>query len=277
MRQDLDAQFKGVALNSPQYVHLVSEMEKRVFADRAEYLGDPNFIDVPVARLIDPAYVARRAAEVDPDKPSPLKAVQPGLEKPQTIHFSIIDRWGNAVSNTYTLNGGFGAGVVVEGAGFLLNDEMDDFSVKPGAPNQFGVVGGDANAIQPGKRPLSSMTPTLLVKDGKVAMVIGTPGGSRIFTSVFQVLEDVYDFHMPLPDALQQTRFHHQLLPENTIYYEPFAPFPADLTAALVARRYRIVNQGWGGDIQAIEVEGRTPIPASDPRGRGVSLVIGAR
>ncbi|HLZ75261.1 gamma-glutamyltransferase [Phenylobacterium sp.] len=274
MKADDEALFKGVPLNSPQYLHLISEIEKRVFADRAEYLGDPDFWKVPVAALTDPAYIARRAREVDPVRPSPTKAVKPGLEKPQTTHFSIVDRWGNAVSNTYTLNGSFGAGVVVEGAGFLLNDEMDDFSVKPGAPNLYGVVGGDANAIAPFKRPLSSMTPTILTKDGKLAMVIGTPGGSRIFTSVFQVLADVYDFGLPLPKAMAALRFHHQLLPENTIFTEPYAPLPAPLEAAMKARGYKIEGQGFNGDMAAIQVTGGAPQPASDPRARGVSLVV---
>ena len=274
MKQDVAPLFKGVALNSPQYMHLVSEIEKRVFADRAEYLGDPDFVKVPVAPLIDPAYVARRAAEIDPAKPSALAAVKPGLEKPQTTHFSVIDKWGNAVSNTYTLNGDYGSGVVVEGAGFLLNDEMDDFSAKPGAPNMFGVVGGSANAIAPFKRPLSSMTPTILTKDGKVAMVIGTPGGSRIFTSVFQVLADVYDYDLPLPEALAKPRFHHQLLPENTIFSEPYAPFDASLTNALAERGYKVEGQDFNGDIEAIEIIGGKPVPAADPRARGVGLVV---
>ena len=266
--------FKGVGLNSPQYVHLVSEIEKRVFADRAEYLGDPDFWKVPVNSLLEPAYVARRARDIDPARPSILKSVKPGLEKPQTTHYSIVDRDGNAVSNTYTLNGSYGAGVVVEGAGFLLNDEMDDFSVKPGAPNQFGVVGGDANTIAPGKRPLSSMTPTILTRNGRVAMVLGTPGGSRIFTSVFQVLVNVYDFNLPLPKALGALRFHHQLLPENTIFTEPYAPLPAKLARAIEARGYRLEDQGYNGDIEAIQVKGGAPYAASDPRGRGVSRVV---
>ena len=274
MKQDAAPLFKGVALNSPQYIHLVSEIEKRVFADRAEYLGDPDFVQVPAAALIDPVYLAKRAAQIDPAKPSPTLGVAPGLEKPQTTHFSVIDKWGNAVSNTYTLNGSFGAGVVVEGVGFLLNDEMDDFSVKPGAPNQFGVVGGTANAIAPGKRPLSSMSPTILTKDGRVAMVIGTPGGSRIFTSVFQVLADVYDFNLPLPTALAKPRFHHQLLPENLIFSEPYAPFSKTLADALKLRGYHTEDQGYNGDIEAIEVEGSTPVPAADPRGRGVGMVV---
>ena len=163
---------------------------------------------------------------------------------------------------------------MVEGAGFPLNDEMDDFSVKPGAPNQFGVVGGDANAIAPGKRPLSSMTPTILTRNGRLAMVIGTPGGSRIFTSVFQVLADVYDFNLTLPKALATFRFHHQLLPENTIFTEPFAPIPGALAAAIMARGYRIEDQGYNGDIEAIQIVGAAPRAASDPRARGVSLVV---
>jgi gamma-glutamyltranspeptidase/glutathione hydrolase len=274
MKQDAAALFHGVELNSPQYLHLVSEIEKRVFADRAQYLGDPDAVAVPVAALIDPAYLARRAAEIDPAKPSPLASVEPGLEKPQTTHFSIVDRWGNAVSNSYTLNGWFGSGVVVEGAGFLLNDEMDDFSAKPGAPNQYGVVGADANAIAPYKRPLSSMTPTILLKDGRVAMVLGTPGGSRIFTSVFQVLADVYDFDLALQPALAQLRFHHQLLPADTLFAEPYAAFPPPLAQAMRERGYRLADQDYNGDIEAIEVVGRAPVAAADPRARGVALVV---
>jgi gamma-glutamyltranspeptidase/glutathione hydrolase len=274
MKQDAASLFQGVPLNAPQYLHLISEIEKRVFADRAQYLGDPDVVQVPVAALIDPAYLAARAAQIDPAQPSTLASVEPGLEKPQTTHFSIVDRWGNAVSNTYTLNGWFGSGVVVEGAGFLLNDEMDDFSAKPGAPNQYGVVGADANAIAPFKRPLSSMTPTILLKDGRVAMVLGTPGGSRIFTSVFQVLADVYDFGLALGPALAQMRFHHQLLPENTLFSEPYAPFPPALSQAMLERGYRLEAQDYNGDIEAIQVVGRAPIAAADPRARGVAMVV---
>jgi len=274
MKQDVAPLFEGVSLNSAQYVHLVAEIEKRVFADRAQYLGDPDFIAVPVAQLIAADYLAARAAQIDPVKPSATMGVTPGLEKPQTTHYSIIDRWGNAVSNTYTLNGWFGSGVVVEGAGFLLNDEMDDFSVKPGVPNMYGVVGSDANAIAAFKRPLSSMTPSILLKDGKVAMVLGTPGGSRIFTSVFQVLVDVYDFRLNLPAALSQLRFHHQLLPQDTIFAEPYAPLPPALSQSLISRGYRIENQDYNGDIEAIQVIGREPVAAADPRARGVAVVV---
>ncbi|HEX7760145.1 MAG TPA: gamma-glutamyltransferase [Caulobacteraceae bacterium] len=274
MKADVASLFQGVALNSPQYIHLLAEIEKRVFADRAVYLGDPDFIKVPAAALTDPAYIAGRARQIDPAKRSPTAGVTPGLEKPQTTHFSVVDRWGNAVSNTYTLNGWFGSGVAVEGAGFLLNDEMDDFSAKPGAPNQFGVVGGSANAIAPGKRPLSSMTPTILLKDGRVTMVIGTPGGSRIFTSVFQVLANAYDFHLPLKAAVGAPRYHHQLLPPDTIFAEPYGPYPPALAEGLKARGYTLQSQDFNGDIEAIEVDGRTPTVAPDPRARGAGLVI---
>ena len=273
MKQDLAPRFQGLPLNDPQYVHLLAEIEKRVYADRAEYLGDPDFVKVPVSNLIDPAYVARRAKEVDPDKPSATKAVRPGLEKPQTTHYSIVDKWGNAVSNTYTLNGSFGSGVVVEGAGFLLNNEMDDFSAKPGAPNMFGVVGGAANAIAPGKRPLSSMTPTILTKDGRVTMVIGTPGGSRIFAWVFQVLANVYDHGLSLKAAQAAPRFHHQLLPANVIFYERSGPPSTALRAALEARGYSW-TESFSGDVEAIQVLGRTPVPEPDPRARGVGVVV---
>ena len=274
MKADAARLFNGVTLNSPQYVHLVAEIEKRVFADRATYLGDPDSIKIPVAQLLAPQYLARRAAEIDPARPSATASIRAGLEKPQTTHFSIIDRDGNAVSNTYTLNGDFGSGVLVEGAGFLLNDEMDDFSAKPGAPNQFGVIGGEANAIAPGRRPLSSMTPTILLRDGAPAMVIGTPGGSRIFTSVFQVLVDVYDFHLPLKAAVAAPRYHHQLLPADTIFSEPFAAAPPALKQALEHLGYRVEPQDFNGDIAAIEIEQSSPLVAADPRARGVGLIV---
>ncbi|MEX3952336.1 gamma-glutamyltransferase [Paraburkholderia sp. EG287B] len=279
MKSMLAPQFKDVPLNSPQYIHLISEIEKRVFADRAQYLGDPDFYKVPVAQLTDDPYLAKRAAEVDPDKPSDTKSVQPGLgtsmpEKAETTHFSVVDKWGNAVSNTYTINGYFGSGVVVPGAGIVLNDEMDDFASKPGVPNMFGVVGSDANAIAPKKRPLSSMTPTILTKDGKVALVIGTPGGSRIFTSVFQVINNNYDFDMPLKDSVAAMRFHHQLLPPNTIFWEPYAPIDGELAKQVEAKGYVLKAQNFNGDIQAIRINGDTPDAVSDPRGRGVSRLI---
>ena len=171
--------------------------------------------------------------------------MQPGLgEHHHTTHFSIVDRWGNAVSNTYTLNDDFGSGQVVSGAGFLLNNEMDDFSAKPGAANIYGVIGADANAIAPGKRPLSTMTPTILTARGHVAVVIGTPGGSRIATSIFQVLTDWHDFHLPLDAAVAAPRVHHQLLPPDTLFEEPYATLDPTVRAALMRSRLYLRQAG---------------------------------
>lgn len=275
MKAGLAEAFAGVSVNSPQYVHLLAEIEKRVFADRADYLGDPDFVPPPTAQLLDPAYLARRTAEVNAVNRTPTGEVKPGLtEHHNTTHFSIVDQWGNAVSNTYTLNDWFGCGEVVTGAGFLLNNEMDDFSAKPGVPNLDGVVGGDANAIAPGKRPLSTMTPTILTRNGQVAVVIGTPGGSRIATSIFQVLTNWHDYHMSLAAAVAAPRVHHQLLPPDTIFEEPFAGLDVATRAALIARGYRLQTQSWSGDIQAIVLEPPGAAAVADPRGRGVARIV---
>lgn len=279
MKQDLADDFKGVKPNSAQYVHLLAEIEKRVFADRAEYLGDPDFVTVPVSQLVDEAYVAKRASQVNPKAISVTETVKPGLtnnhEKLQTTHFSVVDKWGNGVSNTYTLNGWFGAGVVVEGTGILLNNEMDDFSSKPGVANQFGVVGNDANAIEPNKRPLSSMAPSIFTKDDDIVMVIGTPGGSRIFTSIFQVVTNVFDNHMVLQQAVEAPRYHHQLLPKNLIFIERFQNgVPNDLKNALERMGYSFYQQEFSGDIQAIQIVNKKTEAVSDPRGRGKSIVV---
>ncbi|MGR6739504.1 gamma-glutamyltransferase [Pseudomonas chlororaphis] len=275
IKEERTADFKGVELNSAKYIHLLAEIEKRVFADRADYLGDPAFSEVPVKQLTDPAYLKKRAAEINPTAISPTEKVRPGLERHQTTHFSIVDADGNAVSNTYTLNWDYGSGVVVKGAGFLLNDEMDDFSAKPGVANAFGVVGGDANAIAPGKRMLSSMSPSLVTRDGKVTLVLGTPGGSRIFTSIFQVLNNLYDFNLPLEKAVAAQRVHHQLLPKDTIYYDAYAPLSGKVADELKTLGYTLEDQGWEmGDIQAIRVTGSQLETASDPRGRGVGKVV---
>lgn len=275
IKENRAADFKGVAHNSAQYIHLLAEIEKRVFADRADYLGDPAFTKVPVDQLVAKDYLAKRAAQVDPKAISDTDKVKPGLEPHQTTHFSIVDKQGNAVSNTYTLNLDYGSGVVVEGAGFLLNDEMDDFSAKPGAANAFGVVGGDANAIAPGKRMLSSMSPSLMTRDGKVELVIGTPGGSRIFTSIFQVMNNLYDYDMPLDKAVAAQRVHHQLLPKDTIYFDSYAPLTGPVADELKKMGYVLEDQGWEmGDIQAIRVDGTKLETASDPRGRGVGMIV---
>ena len=275
IKEQRAADFQGVELNSSRYIHLLAEIEKRVFADSADYLGDPKFSDVPVKQLVDVSYIAKRAAEVNPTAISATEKVRPGLETHQTTHFSIIDADGNAVSNTYTLNWDYGSGVVVKGAGFLLNDEMDDFSAKPGIANAFGVVGSDANAIEPGKRMLSSMSPSIVTRDGQVSLILGTPGGSRIFTSIFQVLNNVYDFGLPLQKAIDAQRVHHQLLPKDTIYYDAYAPLTGKVADELKSMGYTLEDQGWNmGDIQAIKVTGSRLETASDPRGRGVGQVV---
>lgn len=275
LKQRRNEDFKNVTLNSSQYVHLVAEIEKRVFADRADYLGDPDFTAVPQQQLLAEDYLDKRASEINPVAISATAAVNPGLEGYHTTHFSVLDKHGNAVSNTYTLNLDFGSGVVVEGAGFLLNNEMDDFSAKAGVPNAFGVVGSSANAIAPGKRMLSSMTPSLLVKNNEVELVIGTPGGSTIFTSIFQVMTNLYHFNLSLADAVAAPRFHHQLLPENQITMEPYAPLPDEVQHQLKQRGYNLVTQSWNlGDIQAIKRTKGKVEAVADPRSRGVAKVF---
>ena len=202
--------------HSTAAVHLMAEAERRAYADRAQHMGDPDFWKVPVKQLTDPAYLKNRMADFKPDTATASKKVGAGQfkESDETTHYSIVDREGNAVSVTTTLNDSYGSRVVVGGAGFILNNEMDDFSAKPGAPNLYGAVGGKANAIVPGKRPLSSMTPTIVTKAGKTWLVVGTPGGTTIPTSVFQTIVNVAEFGMTLTDAVQSKRFHHQWLPD---------------------------------------------------------------
>lgn len=281
MKDALAKDFAGVPHNSATYVHLIAEISKRVFADRAEYLGDPDFVRVPVAALTDEGYLQRRAAEVRRDAISPLGVVKPGLaESAETTHFSILDGEGNAVALTYTLNGGFGSGVVVKGAGFLLNNEMDDFSTKPGVPNLFGVVGGVANEIHPGKRMLSSMTPTLLLENDRVRMVLGTPGGSTIFTSVFQTMVNRLDFGMSAVGAVAAARFHHQLLPPTLIVHSRCCALGDDRTRAdLKTLGYDVKQSPWEfGDMQLIDVDAKGVVTAAaDPRGRGVARVFDTR
>ena len=278
MKQELANDFESVKVNSSKYIHLMAEIEKRVFADRAEYMGDPDFVTVPVAQLINTHYMAQRAKQVNPKSISNTEQVKAGLdngEKLQTTHFSIVDKWGNAASNTYTLNGWFGSAVVVQGTGIILNNEMDDFSSKPGVANQFGVVGKDANAIEPNKRPLSSMTPSIFIKDNNVVMVIGTPGGSRIFTSIFQVVTNVFDNHMTLKQAVQAPRYHHQLLPSNVIYIESFQNnVPKQLKTELEQMGYSFYQQDFSGDIQVIKITNNKPDAVSDIRGRGKAIIV---
>ncbi len=253
--------------------HVYAELEKRVYADRAFYLGDPDFIDVPTEQLISDSYLKSRIKGVLLDDISDTESLKPGkLESPETTHFSIIDSQGMAVSNTYTLNMPFGSGVVIEGAGFLMNDEMDDFSTKPGVANVFGVVGGKANEIAPHKRMLSSMSPTIVLKEGQVEMVVGTPGGSTIITSVFQAIVNVAEEGMSAQQAVDAPRVHHQLLPVNQIAYNP--ELSESTKAALELMGYNLKQNSYMGDVQLIAyINGRWQA-ASDKRGQGVSEVF---
>ncbi|RYU91781.1 gamma-glutamyltransferase [Emticicia agri] len=208
--------------NSDSTVQVMIEAERRVYADRAKWLGDPDFVKVPVKELTDRGYLKKRMTDFSFDKATDSKAVSggavPGYESDETTHYSVVDKEGNAVSITTTLNGGFGSKVVVQGGGFLMNNEMDDFSIKPGVPNMFGLIGNKANEIVPGKRMLSSMTPTIVEKDGQLFMVVGTPGGSTIITSVFQTILNVLEHGMAMQQSVNALKFHHQWLPDNTTY-----------------------------------------------------------
>ncbi|WP_258105566.1 gamma-glutamyltransferase [Marinoscillum sp. MHG1-6] len=210
--------------NTPETIHILTELERRVYADRATHLGDPDYYDVPVQMLLDPAYNKKRFSTIQKDKKTDSQDVKEGevdiIESVQTTHFSIVDTYGNAVAITTTLNSYFGCKVYVDGAGFFLNNEMDDFSSKPGVPNQFGLIGDDANAIVPNKRMLSSMTPTIVEKDGNLKMVLGTPGGSTIITSVFQTIMNVVDHEMGMQEAVNANRTHSQWLPDRILIEE---------------------------------------------------------
>jgi gamma-glutamyltranspeptidase/glutathione hydrolase len=210
--------------NTTKYIQLLTEAERRAFADRAYFLGDPDFVKIPMDTLISTSYAQHRMDDFSWKRATPSSAVSHGkivgYESMETTHYSIVDKYGNAVAVTTTLNGAYGSKLYVPDGGFFLNNEMDDFSAKPGTPNQFGLVGAEANSIQPGKRMLSSMTPTIIEKNNKLYMVLGSPGGSTIITSVLQSFLNVYEFHMSMQQAVDAPRFHSQWLPDN-INMEP--------------------------------------------------------
>lgn len=245
---------KRWGLNADSTVQLMVEAERRVYADRATYLGDPDFYDVPQEQLLSDDYIKGRMAGFNWEHATPSSEINAGslmmAEHEETTHFSIVDRDGNAVSVTTTLNGSYGSAVVVKGAGFLLNNEMDDFSVKPGSPNMYGLVGGEANAIMPAKRMLSSMTPTIIEKDGELFMIVGTPGGSTIITSVFQTVLNVIEFNKNMQAAVDAKKFHHQWLPD-TVYVEKGA-LDSLTMLKLKAKGYPILERGAIGRVDAI-------------------------
>ena len=255
--------------NSVSSTHYIIEAERRAYADRAYYLGDPDFIDIPVAKLTDPAYIDARMSDIDPEKATPSDQVREGQvtkESEQTTHLSVVDPQGNAVAVTTTLNAGYGSMVVVPGSGFFLNDEMDDFSVKPGAPNIYGAIGGEANKIEPGKRMLSSMTPTIVERDGKLFMVVGTPGGTTIITSVYQTILNVVEHGMSMQEAVNSPRFHSQWAPD-LVFMEPGA-FKKEDSTKLSGMGHIFKQRGPIGRVDAIRVmkDGRLE-GGADPRG----------
>ena len=255
---------------SAGYVHLETEAMRRAFIDRNRWLGDPDFVSMPLDRLLSKSYAAQLRAEIDPRKATPTPPFAAGGDESlETTHYSVVDADGNAAAVTTTLNGGFGSAVTVQGAGFLLNNEMDDFAAAPGQPNQYGLVQGEANAIAPKKRMLSAMTPSIVLdRDGKLFMVVGTPGGPTIITSVFQVIVNVVDFKMSLADAVAAPRIHHQALPD-IIGYERNGLLPA-VVDSLKAMGHEVrMRGGYSGDIAAIQRVGSRWVGVSDPRRGG--------
>ncbi|TAG66864.1 MAG: gamma-glutamyltransferase, partial [Runella slithyformis] len=262
--------------NTDSTVQVMIEAERRVYADRAKFLGDPDFVKVPVQELTDPNYLKERWRSFDFAKATDSKALQggtiAGYESTETTHFSIVDKEGNASSVTTTLNGGYGSKVVVAGAGFLMNNEMDDFSIKPGVPNMFGLIGNKANAIAPGKRMLSSMTPTIIEQNGKLHSVVGTPGGSTIITSVFQTVLNVLEHGMSLQQAVNALKFHHQWLPDKTVFETN--GFSENTIKKLQSRGYILeVQKNTIGRMDCILVQPDGTLEGgSDPRGDDTSV-----
>lgn len=261
--------------NSALTIHLMAEAMKRAYADRSHYLGDEDFVKVPLKALTSKKYAEGQRSEINRAKATPSKTISPGVVVPyesnETTHFSIVDKYGNAVSNTYTINFSYGSGIVVEGAGFLLNNEMDDFSAKPGVPNAYGLLGGEANKIEPNKRMLSSMSPTIVKQEGKNFLVTGSPGGSRIITTTLQVIMNVIDHGLNIQSAVAAPRIHHQWLPDEIRVEEGLSP---DTLQSLGEMGHTITPKSAMGAIQSIMVKDGVMYGGADPR-RSTSLAAG--
>jgi len=262
---------------SSDALHLIVESQRRAFADRAEFMGDADFVKVPLEGLISKKYADELAKTIDPDRATPSEKVRAGkpagYESTQTTHFTVIDEEGNVVTNTYTLNGGYGSGATARGTGILLNNEMDDFTSKPGVPNAYGLLQSENNAIAPRKRPLSAMTPTIVLKDGKVWFAIGSPGGPTIINTVLQVIVNVVDFGMNLQQAIDAPRFHHQWMPDR-IQFEPLG-LNRDTRVALEKKGHLFAEKpGNMGDAEGIMIDPKNGmrLGASDPRSGGVPV-----
>jgi gamma-glutamyltranspeptidase/glutathione hydrolase len=266
---------KEAGPQSAKSVHWVTEAMRRAFADRAEFMGDPDFTTLPVKGLVDKKYAEGLRASIDPEKASKSEAIRAGnpapYESEETTHYTIVDKDGTAVSVTYTLNGGYGSGVTAVGLGFLLNNEMDDFTVKPGTPNGYGVLQSEANTIAPGKTPLSSMTPTIVTKDGKLLLVLGSPGGPTIINTVMNTVINFLDFGMNVQRAVDAPRFHHQWMPDRLVMEPGFSPDTIDL---LKARGHNIDVRGTIGDCHAIAIDPKSGelLGAADPRSGGKAV-----
>ncbi|MFC2565208.1 MAG: gamma-glutamyltransferase, partial [Neisseria sp.] len=253
--------------NTAKTIHLMAEAMQLAYADRAEYLGDPDFIKIPVKGLTSQKYADSLRAKIDPDKARPGAEIRHSdplpYESDQTTHYSVVDKDGNAVANTYTLNFSYGTGLVAEGTGILLNNEMDDFSAKPGVPNGYGLIGGDANAVEAGKRPLSSMSPTIVFKDGKPFLVTGSPGGSRIITTVLQIISNVIDHDMNIAEATHAPRIHDQWTPDEIRVEHALN---ADTVRLLENMGHKVERKSAMGSTQSIMVTPEGLYGASDPR-----------
>ena len=266
---------KNYGFNSLKTINLMTELESRVYADRATHLGDPDFYKVPVEELINSNYLENKFKNINPLKKTPSNEIKEGFitynESDETTHFSIVDKFGNAVSITTTLNGSYGSKVIVDGAGFLLNNEMDDFSVKPGFPNMFGLIGGKANSIEPGKRMLSSMTPTIIEKNNNLFMVLGTPGGSTIITSVFQTILNVIDYGMTMQEAVDAKKIHHQWVPD--ILYVEKNSINNETKEQLISIGHKINERGSIGRMNCILINSDNKLEGgSDKRGDNIAL-----
>jgi gamma-glutamyltranspeptidase/glutathione hydrolase len=271
--------FKKIDWASSERYHLMTEAMRRAFADRAEYMGDTDFVKVPIAGLVDKKYAAQLRNTINPDRASSseqVKAGKPlGYESEETTHFTVVDGEGNAVSNTYTLNNSYGSAAVAKGTGLLMNDEMDDFAAKPGTPNLYGLIQGERNAVAPRKRPLSAMTPTFVLrKDGSLWFTVGSPGGPTIINTVLDVITNVVDYGMNIQQAIDAPRIHHQWLPDELVF-EPYG-LSGDTQNALAVRGHKLAKPRYLGDAEGIMIEEKTGmrLGATDPR-RSDGLAVG--
>ncbi len=268
---------KALGFRSAQSVHLMVEAMRHAYLDRNTYLGDPAFVKNPLDRLLSKDYAAAIRAKIDPERATASKEVQPGVEpheKAETTHYSVVDKEGNAVAVTYTINGHFGANVIAPGTGFFLNDEMDDFTVKPGAPNLYGLVQGAPNAVAPGKRPLSSMAPTLVTRDGKIFLVLGSADGSRIITTTLEIVTNIVDYGMTPQEAVDAPRIHHQWLPD-LVFYEPYGLSP-DTIKILAGMGYTLAEQAPWGVAALIEI-GAVPAGTKGPGSSGNQAAVAGK